>query len=1030
MDHARPFGGTQEQRICQLLPTIMTEPKNSLRALILTTILLVSSMAVSTVFVGAAAANEPVSVVDAGDGSGQVGPGQTVEVQRLTVSDTDGDGIDTTVRSITVRGIESATAEDITTIEVRHEGTTIGSTSPSAFHEENVTIDISGLSIQDGTAETISIHITVGESPVDDHRLQVESWVTVEESSTVVLGPVTDETADKIDSEAPFMSGAVSFVNDGVTVAGAADTIVEVRFVEPLAFRGFAPPASGDFVVLLADGTRITPDQVYDREGDVPSVNGSTVLLDLGETNPTAVASVRIADAADFHDTEGNVVEPSEVADEPVVTTSQTLSEGGPEQESAYAGERIAVVADTYDENVKITDSSGDVLAIESTEVFSQVLPLDTSNLGTNTAIRVTYEDAGSFEASHEDEVSLSDLGLRVGLAKPEFTEHETIRGDVSATAGDRDVAVIVHTKQDKEVTRSRVSLSGSGNGTFAVGSLDPGDYTLEAVDVATGIQTEEVAFRVHAVSRSGGSGPSTEASLTEDAYTEHRGDVLELGIELSGYSDYATVTIGDRASNYHAEVTVRDGDDDDDIILRFDSYSPGLGSSGSFSVPAGSEDSIERVRYVSDRGEGRTGPLAAGTYPVRVTATYSGDRTQDEATIELQPRSTTGITTWVAPDGVALSSAGEINDTTIRATSIAKGDQAILLVEASGFEGLIGAEGFSAQDLSAENQTDGTYLDIRPTGENGTSAEGIDVGSGRLVTALEHDQFFVVFDTEGDAWDPNTTYNASFVTNESSPYVADTTESVDAEMVRTAFSLVDPETTITGLNESGVLLLPPEPDAAITGTATMAPGTNFTVTVNASDDQMVDNRTVTVGDNGTWTTTVNLSGYSEGTPVTVETPFGPPQQGVVRRSPVAQGEPAFSVSNLSLSTAVVSVAEDFQVTGTVTNTGSANGTYTAELVIGGTAVSATEIFVPAGQTKAFSVDWELVTPGEYTVTLDGEQVGSVTLQEQTVTTTETTPTSTATTTTQTQPTRSMVPVYGALALLLALLGAIVFSRR
>jgi PGF-CTERM protein len=85
---------------------------------------------------------------------------------------------------------------------------------------------------------------------------------------------------------------------------------------------------------------------------------------------------------------------------------------------------------------------------------------------------------------------------------------------------------------------------------------------------------------------------------------------------------------------------------------------------------------------------------------------------------------------------------------------------------------------------------------------------------------------------------------------------------------------------------------------------------------------------------------------------------------------------------------------------------------------------------VPAGETIEVSIEWELVTPGEYTLSMNGQEAGTITVEEdETPTPTTATPEPTTTTEEPTETTTT-TPGFGIGVALIALLGAALLALR
>ncbi len=124
--------------------------------------------------------------------------------------------------------------------------------------------------------------------------------------------------------------------------------------------------------------------------------------------------------------------------------------------------------------------------------------------------------------------------------------------------------------------------------------------------------------------------GASPDAEFGESVFATEAGETAEIAVTLSD-TETATVRIGSEAVNYVATVTVRDGNGDGNVVLRYDTAKAGSG--GAFAVAADA-DSVS-VTDESDLGE-QSG-LDAGTYDLAVApGNASLDEETDVATLSL----------------------------------------------------------------------------------------------------------------------------------------------------------------------------------------------------------------------------------------------------------------------------------------------------------------------------------------------------------------------------------------------------------
>ncbi|OYR48470.1 APHP domain-containing protein [Halorubrum sp. Ea1] len=95
--------------------------------------------------------------------------------------------------------------------------------------------------------------------------------------------------------------------------------------------------------------------------------------------------------------------------------------------------------------------------------------------------------------------------------------------------------------------------------------------------------------------------------------------------------------------------------------------------------------------------------------------------------------------------------------------------------------------------------------------------------------------------------------------------------------------------------------------------------------------------------------------------------------------------EPAsaeFEVTGLTLSDSVISVGDTVTVTADITNTGDAEGTYTADLAVDGTVEESNSVDVDAGSTETVSFIPSLETAGDYTISVGDGPTRDLTVVE------------------------------------------------
>jgi hypothetical protein len=88
--------------------------------------------------------------------------------------------------------------------------------------------------------------------------------------------------------------------------------------------------------------------------------------------------------------------------------------------------------------------------------------------------------------------------------------------------------------------------------------------------------------------------------------------------------------------------------------------------------------------------------------------------------------------------------------------------------------------------------------------------------------------------------------------------------------------------------------------------------------------------------------------------------------------------EPEFEVSDASVSDERIEAGEQTRITAAVENVGGAAGTYEADLLVDGNAVTSTQVRLDSGESTTVEFQRTFSDPGEYTVDIDDERAGTV----------------------------------------------------
>jgi hypothetical protein len=426
---------------------------------------------------------------------------------------------------------------------------------------------------------------------------------------------------------------------------------------------------------------------------------------------------------------------------------------------------------------------------------------------------------------------------------------------------------------------------------TFATAGVKP--VTLRVTDAAGNTNTDEVTVTVAQAAEG-------TVSLTQTSYTEERGDIATIGVSLTN-TDTATVTVGSVTdSDYATNVTVRDGNDDDSVTLRFNSFTAGTGAREQVVSVASPADAV--VSWTGEDGDqtGASDPhahvLGPGDYPLRaVGGSIPAARTEDgadaTATLALGERSTNAVETWVA-SGHREDDIQDVSDIErlvnreyiTEAATVATGDIVLARVDASGLEGVLahrvdsGTPNQTAAFLGEQDrETRAWAFSINQT----STAAGTQPYDATLTHANADfiadesaDVYWLVVDTtevpEFAAGDDLQTQFATSDAFDLGPR-ADIAASADETLVTDDWSLVEPSTTvdtnadIDGDGRYDEVSVTAEYSQQITGTSTVAPGTVLTLEILGRDEPFVKTPQTVVQPNGTWTAVESFSGQDPG---------------------------------------------------------------------------------------------------------------------------------------------------------------------
>ncbi|GGJ13062.1 hypothetical protein GCM10008995_23600 [Halobellus salinus] len=751
----------------------------------------------------------------------------------------------------------------------------------------NATPDVSGnsLSIVDDTgASTVylvgTVNLTSPEIPEDqeDKTYDVTASANDPGGSASVTNPLTVEFVGGGQPGDPELESAIQYVQSDDTPA------VEVAFSEDVEnFRS-------NFELYVEGEGQLTGGQVQVTSSEIRSISearGRAVIV----LDQSYSSSMTLQLNSGIQDTDGNVLVSGDTGNTSVRFAPTSVAAN--EDVTAYQGANVSIVA----------SASNTGVVVEGTESDTDDYFFDGST-GTNSRIFVfstADRNAGDYEADIDGEgtadITVRGLGLAVNIDDRNVTNLQALEGTVEARSGGRPVRLeFLDENGDPvdEVDDRIVSLSGQGEHEFSYDleslAAETGEYLIRATDTTSGVSVESDTVVV----REAG---DTEATFPGGTITEARGDVATIPIELANTRE-ATLTIGGENLGFESNVTVRDDDQDGEVTVYFNTYAASTASEGDlgsnndvFSV--GDDDEV----VSSDVSIGVSNLLDAESYDMSVSAE---GRETDVDLLVLEPRDTTAIRTWTAPQNRYgdLDAAGDVREGDggwlTRTDEVAVGDTVVYEIQASGLEGPLdarnedtvtsefydfanGSESDPAAQFAVAQENPGPNqnpLLLRLNGSNSRVVADSQNNSYYVVTRTGADGPSAVEDDDDDgAIDPGETdygqvstdddLRASFTIFGDDENDLDLTTDGDDEVVETTHSLTEAE-----LSMSEPFNVTEVSGQEVFGEATVAPGTEIRVRVRSGDNvrpAFLKTAETTVDGDGQFLVTLSFNDTSPG---------------------------------------------------------------------------------------------------------------------------------------------------------------------
>ncbi|WP_435074727.1 BGTF surface domain-containing protein, partial [Halorubrum sp. HHNYT27] len=524
---------------------------------------------------------------------------------------------------------------------------------------------------------------------------------------------------------------------------------------------------------------------------------------------------------------------------------------------------------------------------------------------------------------------------------------------------------------------------------------IDAGEYEFEVSSVDS-TATDSDNITVEDV----GDG---DVNIEESSLNTAQGDNVEFTVTAEGAANSGTVVIGNEDDfGYQANVSIDDFGDDDQITLKFNTYTAGnlSGADEPVSVVDTGDDDDD---ITFDGETDLDNILATGDYDISSSASgdvsTTLDSSDDVATLFIEERSTDGIQTWTTSDATAsdIVDADEdeqldvlttaVEDGAVTQTSdFAHGDTSVHQISASGLEGALdyavqngtaNEDDVSTQlaylannsynELNGDNAIEFRLRETRASAGPNTDRTTVsltDSSDYDVVVDEENDVYYVVLDTSNLDLENDEDYSFDVEFTVQDQRLLNPDEDVDQEEFEDSYTTVSANINIAertaDFDQDPVQVTPTE-GQNITGTTNVAPGTEFTVRARSATGTQPSfvktNDEVTVAADGTWAAEFDFSDTSVGNEFTLSL-----QQLGLNDAVEADGTvveqveetSTFEVSDLSPAEATVTAGDTIDASATIENTGNTEATKTVEFTVDGEAVASEDVTLAGGESTTF----------------------------------------------------------------------------
>lgn len=338
------------------------------------------------------------------------------------------------------------------------------------------------------------------------------------------------------------------------------------------------------------------------------------------------------------------------------------------------------------------------------------------------------------------------------------------------------------------------------------------------------------------------------EPGFQDATVEEHRGDVARFTVYTAD-ADEGTVVLGSEDVNFRISFTVVDGNDDGEVTVDLDTFVAGRRAGAGVSAVADADE----VEDYEQETESLSNPLDATTYPIELSV--DGELV-DLGALTLLPRETRSAQPGLALGTVDPESRAQFVESFTAGDEVAADDWAVVEISATGIYAT-----FDGRD-AIRDESLGYELTVEQVDVVNAEPETVPLEDLEFVVEADEDRFFVAVDSSDLKVDE--TYETVFALTDANPYVP----SGEREEVSAQLTVVERS---AAFDADEPIRVPPD-EATLSGTTTVAPGTTVTVSARGTgEDRFMEQTSVTVDDDGTWSATLDFSDIEPGTAFSAE---------------------------------------------------------------------------------------------------------------------------------------------------------------